>query len=184
MAVYQPQVTLAEFEAFLQRPENAERRFELIDGEVVEKLPTREHGIICGNAVTEINLYLRQNPIGRAAVEARHRPGNDPHNDRLPDVSFVSDLKRPVEREGLALYMPDLAVEVQSPTDSLKAMLTNAEFYLAQGARMVWLIYPEKRLVEVLTASERSLLTAGDTLEGGEVLPGFSIPVGALFRSL
>jgi Uma2 family endonuclease len=184
MTIQERFFTVVDFESFIAQPENEERLFELINGEIVEKVPTREHGIITGNAVTEINIYLRQNPIGRAAVEARHRPGDDEKNDRLPDVSFVSDLNRPVEREGAALYMPDLAIEVQSPRDSLKSMLKKADFYLENGSKMAWLIYPEKRLVEVFTLDDRYILKEEDLLEGGDVLPGFSIPVSALFRSL
>lgn len=184
MAIQERRYTVSEFEAFIAREENKHRLFELINGEIVEKMPTREHGIIAGNGITELNIYLRQNPIGLAAVEARHRPPDDEFNDRLPDVSFVSDINRPVEREGAALYMPDLAIEIKSPTDSLKKMLELAEFYLANGTRMVWLVYPEKRIVEVVTADDRQILTEDDPLEGGDVLPGFAIPVSSLFRGV
>lgn len=176
--------TVKEFEAFIARPENEDRLFELIDGEIVEKMVTREHGIITGNIITDLNIFLRQNNLGLAAVEARHRPAGDDENDLLPDVSFVSDASRPVERQGPALYMPDLAVEVQSPDDSMKKMLRKAEFYLANGAKMVWLVYTRKRLIEVLTPNDRYILTEDDTLDGGDVLPGFSIPVSAVFRGV
>lgn len=184
MAVQQRLYSVTEFEQLIARPDHEDRLFELIDGEIVEKAPTREHGIIAGNIITDFNIYLRQNPIGRAAVEARHRPIDDERNDRLPDVSFVSDVSRPVEREGAALYMPDLAVEIQSPKDSLLKMLKKAEFYLAHGTKMVWLVYPAKRLVEVLTPDDRFILGEQETLSGGDVLPGFSMPVSAVFRSL
>jgi Uma2 family endonuclease len=184
MAIQERRYTISEFEAFIAQAENQNRLFELINGEIVEKMPTWEHGVIAANGATELNIYLRQNPIGLAAVEARHRPANDDFNDRLPDVSFVSDINRPLEREGAARYMPDLAMEIKSPTDTLKKMLELAEFYLANGARMVWLVYPEKRLVEVITADDRQILTDDDMLEGGDVLPGFAIPVSALFRGV
>jgi Uma2 family endonuclease len=184
MVIGRPLHTIHEFEKFVNDAENAYRLFELIDGEIVEKMPTREHGVAAGNIVTDLNIFLRQNPIGRAAVEARHRPPDDQYNDRLPDVSFVSDMNRPVERVGAALYMPDLVVEIQSPTDSLRKMLKRAEFYLANGTRMVWLVYLAKRLVEVLTADDRQLLTEDDILTGGDVLPGFSMPVRDIFRTL
>ncbi len=184
MAIQPRLVSLTEFEDFISQPAQIDRLFELIHGEIVEKVPTREHGIIAGNIITELNIYLRQNPIGRAAVEARHRPPDDNHNDRLPDVSFVSGMDRPVEREGAALYMPDLAVEIQSPSDSLKGMLEKAEFYLANGSKMIWLVYPDKRLVEVLTAADRQFLTEGDTLSGGDVLPGFAVPLSAVFENI
>jgi Uma2 family endonuclease len=164
-------------------PENRDRLFELIHGEIVEKVPTREHGIIAGNSVTEFNIYLKANPIGQAAVEARHRPTDDRHNDRIPDVSIVLGHK-PVARRGAENFIPDLCVEIQSPDDSPKLMSEKAAFYLANGAKMVWLIYPRQRIVEVLTATDRQLLTENDTIEGGDLLPGFAVPVRELFRGV
>lgn len=181
MAAQTTLLTVGDFEAFLALPQNRDRRFELVNGEIVEKMPTREHGIIAGNIVTALNLYLRQNPIGRAAVEARHRPADDPHNDRLPDVSFVADPSRPIEREGAALYIPDLCVEIKSPDDTYKEMRDTADYSLAHGARLVWLVYPEKRIVEVHTPDGFDILTDGDTLSGGDVLPGFALAVRDVF---
>jgi Uma2 family endonuclease len=184
MAVQEHLTTVKEFEAFLARPENAHRLFELVNGEIVQKVPTQEHGIIAGNIVTWINMYLLDHPIGRAAVEARHRAPDDQYNDRLPDVSFVSDMTRAVIREGAAPFLPDLAVEIKSPDDTLKQMTETANYYLDHGVKMVWLVYPDKRLVEVLTPTERQLLTQDDVLTGGDVLPGFSVAVRDIFRGV
>lgn len=173
--------TVEDFERMLALPENQDRLLELIDGEIVEKMPTREHGLIGAEFVIEIGLYLRANPIGRVAVEARHRPPGNLTNDRIPDVSFVSDVNRPIEREGAAEYMPDLCVEIQSPDDSLKLMREKADFYLANGSRLVWLVYPSKQLIEVWTATEQAILKLEDTLTGGDVLPGFAVPVKRFF---
>lgn len=182
MTQSQTPVTTRDFEQFIARAENADRRFELIQGEIVAKaMPTEEHGIIAGNAITELNIFLRQHRLGRAAVEARHRPPGDEHNDWMPDVSYVTGFDRPVTQRGVADFMPDLAVEVQSPDDSPKAMLDRAQFYLANGVKMVWLVYPRQRIVEILTPDARDLLTLDDTIDGGAVLPGFSVPVANLF---
>lgn len=181
MVTTERQVTVAAFEAFLTRAENSERRFELFNGEIIEKILTLKRGIITATIVTEINLYLRQNPIGYAAVKVRHRPPGDPNNDRLPDVSFSADRSQPIVEVGAVEKMPELAVEVKSPTDSYKQMLAKAEFYLANGSRMVWLFYPEKRLSEVLTLDERQLLGEDDELDGGDILPGFKVRVKSFF---
>lgn len=180
MVVERKLMTVGEFERFLAQSEHG--LFELIDGEIVEKVPTREHGIIAGNIVTAFNNHLNSRPIGIAAVEARHRPTDDPRNDRIPDVSFVADENKPVERDGAANYLPDLAVEIPSPKDSLKAMSDKAAFYLANGTRMVWLVYPDKRLVEVLTPTSRELLADGETISGRDVLPNFVLSVSEVFR--
>ncbi len=173
--------TVEEFEAFLALPENMDGPFELIEGEIVEKMATQEHGVIAGLLATFVNIYLRQNPIGRVAVSVWHRLRGDIYNQRLLDVSFVSDINRPIEKRGAALYIPDLCIEIQSPDDSLKGMANKAAFYLKNGAKIVWLVYPAKHLIEVLTADSRELLGIDETLDGGQVLPGFKQPVKKVF---
>lgn len=180
MFIARQDVTTRQYERYIAEAGNTERRFELIHGEIIEKVPTQKHGILTGSIITEINLYLRGNPIGYAGVEIRFRPAGDDSNDRLPDVAFVSGIEQPIIEEGPVIGMPDLAIEVQSPDDTLKSMRDKADFYLANGSRMVWLFY-DKRLVEVLTPHERQLLTEDDILDGGDVLPGFSVRVGDLF---
>ena len=173
--------TVQEFEDFIAQSENADWHFELINGEIVKKMPTFLHGMIVlllGNALL---VYLRDNPIGRASVEARYRPIGDDLNDRIPDLSFITNEKGAPVSRGAAPFMPDLAVEVQSPDQSDKDMVDKAAYYLANGTRMVWLVYPEKPLVEVLTPDDRHLLTEENTLDGGDVLPGFSLSVRDIF---
>jgi hypothetical protein len=62
-------------------------------------------------------------------------------------------------------------------------MYDKAQLYLANGTRMVWIIYSTRQIIEVLTPTDRQLLTINDVLEGGDVLPGFSVPVRELFPS-
>lgn len=176
-------MTQDEFEQVIALPENRDRLLELIQGEIVEKMPTREHGIIAANIASDIDRYLNEHAVGRVAAEARHRPADDRYNDFLPDVSVVLG-DRPVEREGAANYLPDLCIEIKSPRDSLRGMSDKAAFYLAHGAQMVWLVYPELRIVEVLTPGERQLLTENAVISGGEVLPEFTVTVERVFRRL
>lgn len=171
----------AQFEAFLALPENANRRFELINGEITEKMPTQLHAYIIQMLSGFLFVFLRQQPLGYALIEARYRLPGDDENDLIPDLSFVSKGRGALVRSGAAPYMPDLAVEAQSEGQSERFMLDKALLYLANGTRMVWIIYSTRQIVEVLTATERQLLTIADTLTGGEVLPGFSVPVRDLF---
>lgn len=174
--------TRAEFERFIALPENSERRFELINGEIVEKVPTFKHGLVAGYFVTDFNIYLRVNPIGRVAVEVRHGLLDDDENDRLPDVSYISDRTREVTERGATPYMPDLAIEVKSPDDSMKKLREKARYYLGHGTKIVWIAIPELKVVEVYTADEELVLGVGDTLTGGDVLPGFTMPVANAFE--
>lgn len=172
-----------QFEAFLKLPQNSDHLFELIDGEIVEKMTTEQHGVIAALIATFINLFLFEHPIGRVAVEARHRPAKLNRNNRLPDVSFVTN-EHPLTTRGSAPYIPELCIEIQSPDDSPKKMADKATFYLANGAKMVWLVYPSKQLVETLTLDERELLGIDDTIDGGEVLPGFKLDVKKVFPNV
>ena len=182
--VVQPKlVTVDEFEQYIAQSENRERLFELIDGEIVEKVPTEPHGVVTGTTYRILDEFLDDHPIGRVTVETRYRPADDQYNNRIPDVSFVLGNK-PLQWEGAINFIPDLCVEIQSPDDSPKSMGEKAAFYLANRAQMVWLIYPRQRIVEVITATYRELLTENDTLNGGDVLPGFEVPVKNFFRRL
>lgn len=176
-------INRAEFEAFLALPENRERLFELVEGEIVEKMPTQLHAWIAAVLTQALMNFLRVNPIGWILIEARYGLPDDKENDLIPDLSFVRKERGPLVERGAAPYMPDLAVEVQSPDDSLLKMADKAAYYLARGTRMVWLIYTHKQIVEVLTPDARELLNIDETLTGGDVLPGFSLPLRELFRT-
>jgi Uma2 family endonuclease len=108
------------FEVFLARPENADCRFELINGEIVEKMPTLEHGVIVSNALGHIWNRVRATGVGRVAVEVRYRMPGDNQNSRLPDVVYYMDATLPVVKRGPVPHMPDLIIEVQSPDDTIR----------------------------------------------------------------
>jgi Uma2 family endonuclease len=172
--------TVAEFEQLLTQPENRDRLLELINGEIIEKMPTEEHGeitLIIGGA---LRTYVITHKLGRVGVEVRHRMPTDDANSRLPDISFIAG-NRPRVTEGSVPQMPDLAVEIKSPDDSLKALREKAHYYLLNGTRMVWIIEPAKRFVVFLTPDEDEILMEGETLTGGDVLPGFELPVSDIF---
>jgi Uma2 family endonuclease len=99
----------------------------------------------------------------------------------LPDIS-VHLTDAPIVKKGPVLAMPDFAVEVKSPTNTLKGLREKAAFYLEKGCQIVWLVNPEKRIVEVYTPDKDiEILLDSDIVDGGDVLPGFTLPVAALF---
>jgi Uma2 family endonuclease len=179
MALQHPQTksyTIEEFDKFIALLENADRRFELIDGEIIEKIPTEEHGVLSVLMAARILMFDEQHQLGgRVGVEARYRTPEDRRNSRMPDVSFTSTARLlPITRKGAIPQMPDLAIEVKSPDDSVMLLRLKAAYYLANGTRMVWLIFPEQRLVEVYRPDM-------DVLEGGDVLPGFTLALQHIF---
>lgn len=174
MTIGQQLITIEVYEDFLASHDGL---YELIHGEIIEKVVTEEHDIIVVNIATEIKIYLKQNPIGRVAVEARYRPKDATQNDRLPDVSFRKT-DEPVVKRGAVEGMPTLAVEVKSPTDTNKLMRDKATYYLANGCQMVWLVYPEKEMVEIYHQdADIEILFTDDVIHGGAVLPDFELSV-------
>lgn len=174
-------MTIVQFDAFAAQPKNANRRFELIFGEIVEKMPTQLRVYIIQMISGFLFVFLRQNPLGYALIEARYHLPGDEENDLIPDLSFVTKAHGTLARSGPAPYMPDLAVEAPSEGQNDKFMFDKAQLYLAHGTRMVWIIYPTRQLVEVLIPTDRQLLTISDVLTGGDVLPGFSVSVRDIF---
>lgn len=172
-------ITVDEFEAFITRPENRDRLFELIEGEIVEKMPTQLHGYVALQFGIEVGLYLREHPIGNAFVEARYRPVDDTKNDRLPDISIC--LTSEIVSQDATPGMPDIAIEIQSPDDNPRDMIQKAYFYLDNGAKMVILVMTATRQVMRITASEMLTFNETDTFDCGDLLPGFRLLIRKIF---
>jgi Uma2 family endonuclease len=172
--------TVEEFEQIADSPENDERLLELIDGEIVEKVPTERHGMVTGNIYGPLWQHVKMTRTGRVVLEVRYRKPEDRHNARIPDIAYTSG-NRPVVDQGSVPLMPDLAVEVKSPSDTLKKLREKARYYLANGTRLVWLVNPETRLIEVYTPDDEAVLKDGQMLSGGDVLPGFELAVSDIF---
>ncbi|MDZ4765909.1 MAG: Uma2 family endonuclease [Chloroflexota bacterium] len=175
--------TVAAYEQFIALPENTDRRIELIDGEIVEKnMPTQEHGVT--GSILNGMLFIWWDKGGRKGwlmIETRVGLPDDDANDRIPDLSYITpERAEPLRRKGAVPYMPDLAVEILSPDESLAKTRAKIQYYLDHGTRLAWLLIPAKRAIEVYRANgEVELLTAeqDDILDGGDVLLGFAANV-------
>ena len=101
-------------------------------------------------------------------------------------MSFISWERVPggeVPQEPVPLLVPDLAVEVISRSNTPKEMAEKLREYFEKGVRLVWYVRPRSRVVDVYTAPDHfTRLTASMRLDGGDVLPGFSVQVGELFE--
>jgi Uma2 family endonuclease len=173
--------TVEEFDLLADSPENRDRLLELINGEIVEKVPTEQHGICVGNIHGHLWNFVRVKRNGRVVMEVRYRVPEDRRNSLIPDVAYTSGNEPPVEK-GSVPRMPDLAVEVKTPDDSLKDMRAKARYYLAHGTKLVWLVDPQKRFVEIYSPEKEDVLFEDDTLDGGEVLPEFQMLVRDIFE--
>jgi Uma2 family endonuclease len=178
MATAKPRLSEAEIAQFLREARAQGRKLEYINGEWVEATPSFLHGYLVGLLTFFLIRHVQERALGYVLVETRYRQGDD---HVIPDVSFVAQAQPlPSDLDALTLT-PDLVVEVQSEGQSERFLLNKALAYLAHVTRMVWLIYPEKGLLEVLTPEGRALLTRRDTLEGGDVMRDFRLPLNELF---
>jgi Uma2 family endonuclease len=106
---------------------------------------------------------------------------------RRPDMAFVSAARWPLDRElpgtGDWDVVPNLAVEVISPHDVFKDVLAKLREYFHYGVQLVWVIAPEEQQVYVYASpTQVHVLTVRDELTGGEILPGFHLPLAHLFQ--
>lgn len=175
MVVEQRLITIEEYEIFLA--DHPDGRYELIHGEIVEKHTSEYRGVLLANIAGEYYLQCRH-IIGHGGISVDYM--GDEHNIRCPDFS-VHLTDKPVVKKGAVQEMPNLAVEIKSPTNSYKGLREKAAYYLENGCQMVWLVYPEKRIVEVYQPDrDLDILLENDTLSGNEVLPGFTLSVATI----
>ena len=170
---------------FLMMPDDG-MLHELIRGEVTTMpLPGGRHGEIALEIGRLIGNHVKAHRLGKTyAAETGFLIERGPDTVRGPDVSFVRK-ERLVEithPEKHVPFAPDLAVEVVSPGDRPAEVAEKVETWLATGARMVWVAEPRNRTVTIHVAGlENRTLTAEETLEGGEILPGFTCKVSDFF---
>jgi Uma2 family endonuclease len=160
------------------------RPTELIDGILVEKPMAAFESGLAGFLIGLLMNVVRPGNLGMVTGERgpfRLRTGLV----REPDVAFISRARmraRMNVSDKVAPLGPDLAVEVLSEGNTDDEMARKRREYFAAGTRLVWIVNPPARTVEVFTAPEaKTTLREGDTLTGGEVLPGFTLAVSELF---
>jgi len=166
-------------------------QYELIDGEVVEVQPMGVYSAEVANRLhDELNYYSRQTRLGRARMDMIFRLPlrQDTNRNRKPDLAFISFMRWPLDRVlpysgNFADAVPELMIEVVSPTDKAEEILDRAFEYLHAGARLAWIIYPAVRTIHAYTSRNLSprAFSEDSILDAGDLLPGFSVPVTVLF---
>ena len=179
-------MSLKGFEAFLARPENISRRFELIDGEPVEKMVSEVHGILVMYLGAMLVNYTLAQPLARVTTEVHHYAPQAPQTVYQSDIAVTRYDRALPPSEGVAVpLMPDLAIEVKSPSNTYKELREKADYYLTHGSKLVWLILPSQRLIEVYRIeSDLDILTDANMLDGEDILPGFQLSVQTLFDAV
>jgi Uma2 family endonuclease len=161
-----------------------DRLFELVDGTLVEKVMGYGEGGLAVDIVRLLGKFLDRHDLGDlVGPDATMRIM--PKLVRIPDVSFVCWDKYPGRqrpRKAIPDLVPDLGIEVLSEGNTPGEMRRKLKEYFVAGVRLVWFVDPDRRAVEVFTAPDAStIFTEGQTLDGGDVLPGLCLPVNEVF---
>ena len=160
---------------------------ELVDRTLVEKAMGKLESLLAGAIIAFLRDFVVPRRLGIITAPdgmMRLAPGLF----RAPDVSFIAWNRipnGPLTEKSLTEVIPDLAVEVLSPSNTKAEMARKRAEYFAAGVRLVWEVDPRTRDVAVFTTPEQAtILDASMTLDGGDVLPGFALPLADLFGDL
>jgi len=169
----------------LSMPDDPDHRYELVEGHLVRMSPTGgTHGRSSMGLGAHLAIYVEQHDMGVVlGAETGFnltRLGERRETVLAPDVAFVRSANAHLTAtDDFPRVAPDLAIEIASPSDTRKRMAEKARRYLDRDVRLVWVVWPRRREVDAWLAGDTAprTLTAVDTLDGGTVVPGFTISV-------
>lgn len=171
----------------LELHDHHDRLCELIDGTLVEKAMGWKESELAIIIARLLGNFVRAHQLGKVF-------GSDgmlrlkPAQIRIPDVAFISRERfagRELPSGAFWELGCDLAVEVISPSNTRREMERKLADYFAAGVKLVWLVYLEPREVVVYSSpASATTLRGAELLEGGNILPGFSVSVAQLFAEL
>jgi Uma2 family endonuclease len=169
-------VTVDEFYQFIMQPENRAQSFELIAGEIIEKMVSNPRSSIIANWImSRVTIFVDENDLGHVSgADGGYVVSGDRY---IPDGAFISKERCPIiPEDAYNPTPPDLALEVLSPSNTDEEMRVKLSNYLAAGT-VVWIVASGKRIEVHRPGQPAQILLDGDTLAGGDVLPGFKLPV-------
>ncbi len=162
-----------------------EKGYELIDGNWEAKdMGSSRHGGVGTRLIIRLGGFVESQRLG--GVYGPDTTFQIGHNERLPDVSFISAARMPEEGEtdGKWLVAPDLAVEVVSPSESWAKVNRKIHDYFSSGVQQVWLVSLEFNEIHVYD-SPKGMIVLGedDQLTSEKLLPGFRCSIRELFQA-
>ena len=162
------------------------KRGELVRGEFCEKVSAgQDHGKYVMNIAISVGSFVKSRRLGSVmASDSGVQLERDPDTIREPDFAFISAEREPLGTSvpGYSQTIPDLVVEIMSPSDSRTALTDKLRMWISYGVRVAWGVFPDTRTVEIHVAGGFTALTDADTLDGGDVLPGFTCAVSDIFE--
>ena len=168
-------MTMDEFVSLVERDSGRHYKFDA-RGDVIAVSPKVIHGVVQGRVVSLLLRWLEGGALPEywAATEVAHELGDWRCR---PDVVLLR-----ADSEPIPVAPPLLAVEIRSESNPRSELREKARRYLAHGAQMVWLVYPETGALELYRADGTMQTLRGDErIEGGATLPGLSVAASALF---
>ena len=171
---------------FAMIPDCDDARLELVKGEVIELPPSPmpSHGNTQSSATGILRDFVRPKRLGAAFTETGFLISRNPDTVRMPDVAFVSVDKLPGDRppDWYFPFAPDIAVEVETRSDTPSAARARAQMWLNAGSALVWMLFTETRSATVYRA-DGEIFTLGedDVLDAAPVLDRFSVKVSEFF---
>lgn len=180
MLVQRTDVSVEEFDRIVALPENAERLLELIDGEISEVVSNGKSSALGSRLTILVGGFVLFNRLGfTTGADGGYQIGNQRY---IPDFAFVSNKKQAAPPDkAYNPVAPDLIIEVLSPSNTPDEMTIKVDNYLRAGV-VVWVVNPEaQRVVVHRPDAAPKIYNLNDTLDGGRVLPGFTLPVRDIF---
>lgn len=164
-------------------PDNGYRQ-ELVRGELIEMPPPgKKHGEVTMRFGAAIYNYADANDYGTVGDNYGYHLESDPDTVRAPDLAWYGPGHSAELTDGYPERAADLAVEIKSPTDTPRMVAERAQMWLDFGSKEVWYGDPETTTVtRYRPGQDPEILGSDDVLDGGDLLPGFSVPVWRLFR--
>jgi Uma2 family endonuclease len=157
---------------------------ELIEGKVVEMAPAGDaHGRVQMRLINRLGVYAADHGLGEVwSEETGFLLRRNPDTVRCADGAFIVTARVPAMSKGFVEVVPDLVLEIVSPTDRPKEVHAKVGEWLEAGVRVVWVLWPERRRFLVYhDFEEMRTLGPDETLTCEELLPGFALPLAPLF---
>ena len=182
------QYTVEDIRVLERDPVTEHRYFYVIDGELLEDpMTTKVHSILKMTVGFYLKLWVLERDLGHVMTEANHYLTNADNTVLRPDVAYNSHARLASTPDySYIRAMPEIAVEIKSPSNTYAQLQRKAQAYLRHGSTLVWLVFPEREGVEVWLKDEygdmqSQFVDRHGALRGDPALPGFTLELSKLF---
>jgi Uma2 family endonuclease len=162
-------------------------KYELVEGVIKQMAPAgEEHGIITARIIYNLLKFVDENKLGIVTTsETGYKLSSNPDTVKAPDAAYKSKerFEKGGKTKGYSTVMPELVVEVNSPSDSYGEVVKKVNLWLKSGVLEVWVVEPDSRMIIVYYSDGGSkIFYSDDEISGGSILPGFKFRVKDIFE--